>query len=322
MSFSTIPVNLLFTAPLRNTARAGGWFFRRFARMRWCLQMPTIKTLTLLALLCAAAFQSPAEVIPFDNQAGDWLAQVSGGDGTHGYAGFASNYGPITGPNTNFGPSIPGGYIPDEVAAFVDINTGQFGTSGSSFIGDVGAEADYNEAFQFSGAGTMTMTMHFQGSVSLGPANNFVYDLADLAGSISLADTDHTVNGSGSSGGSARICVDSAAPGMISNCDSASTRSISTDLVASLNVLPGHVYVLYAMESGLGLDGSFDGIDPASLSLQLSPGLTLEPINGFAPPPFLAQSSGDLVTPEPAYCSWLLAAGGLTILTFVKRRPN
>jgi hypothetical protein len=281
-------------------------------------------------LLSAASRQMTASAIQFDNVAGHWLAQVSAstqsGNGTikTSYVGYDNNYGNILISNTNLGPSTPGGPFPS-TAAFMDVSTGNLGVSGEAPGGlgadySTNAEADFAIAVQFNQAGTVSFSMHEQGFVNASAANppsDFSY--AWMQTSVAVVDKS-PVNSTGASSVGTLICISrvNGTYGILCN----TPLSVNKDFVATLDVVPGHVYTLSAAEWGISSGyGVFDGIDPASLSLQLSPGLSILPVDGQTLPGFLggpAQSS----VPEPATVGLVLGALALIAGTAKARRTG
>jgi hypothetical protein len=268
----------------------------------------------LCALLLSAASQMRASTIQFDNIDGHWLAQVrvatQTGGVTTSYVGYANNYGNISIPNTNLGPAVPAGMF-QSVAAFMDLNTGNLGVSGEAPTGLGGdyatvAEAYFAIAVQFNQAGTVSFSMHEQGfvdAVAVNPPSDYAY--AQMQTSVALVDNS-TVSSTGASSVGTTLCISRL--GGIYGVLCSTPLTVNQDFVATLNVLPGHVYTLSAGEWGNQSSyGIFDGIDPASLSLQLSPGLSIVPVEGETLPGFLGGSTPSAV-PEPATGGLVLGA--------------
>lgn len=254
---------------------------------------------------------SALTIISMPRDPGQWLAYVDMSTGTGGtfdteYVGGVSTFGQ----SFQGGPSVPGGY-PTNMGAFVNLTNGTLGVlGGNPFTGVTSGLARFQENFQFIGSGTITSLLHFQGVVS-GPAGNSPADpVAYLQASVQLQDL---TTGQSDLQGYA-ICTRS-----IANCASVQP-SISRDLEATLDVQANHVYQLSIQTSGFAIGPtSFDGIDPSAISLQLSPGLKLEPINGIALPRFLASPAQ--AVPEPATPA-LMALGLAGVLLAYKRRAG
>jgi hypothetical protein len=257
-------------------------------------------------VLSGAARQTAASTIQFDNVAGHYLAQVQASIQTQSttttYQGYANNYGALPISDTNFGPVVPGGFFPT-TDAFVDLSTGNLGVSGSSPLGLANdyasiAEADFAMAVQFNQAGTVSFSMHELGSVNavaVNPPNDYAF--AKMQTSVAIVDNS-AVNNTGRSSAGAFLCI-SRLYG-IYGLQCATPLSVNQDFVATLDVLPGHVYTLSAREFGDESSyGIFDGIDPATMSLQLSDGLSIVPVDGQTLPGFLGGPTQSAV-PEPA----------------------
>jgi len=283
------------------------------------------KLLGTFALLIAAATASKASaqgLLTFDNLPGHYLVEVSGGNGTTGYDGYAANFN--AGPGFGSGPAIPGGLVAN-LNAFFDLSTGNFGVSGSGpgVTGNMGATVLYTEAFQFAGSGTFTVTSHFQGFVGSGPrSNQFIYEYAHLAEFVGIRD-DTLYGASGfDQVASGDICAITT-PG-INGCSTpmvyspaAPTATLNTDLVVSEFVVPGHIYTVQVTLSGTQIGGFtyFDGIDPSTISVALSPGLTFAPTPGLNLPGFIAPP-----VPEPGTLG--LFALGLASVGLARRRQG
>lgn len=269
-------------------------------------------------LLSGTAKQMAAAQIQFDNVDGHYLAQVyaavqTGGVSTR-YNGYANNYGVLPIGNTNFGPAVPGGLFPT-TAAFMDLLTGNLGVAGSSPLGLADdyasiAYADFSIAVQFNQAGTVSFSMHEMGSVgaySVNPPADYAY--AKMQTSVAIVDNS-TVHSTGASSAGTTLCISRFNGVFGIQCSTPLT--VNQDFVATLEVVPGHVYTLSASESGTAVSyGIFDGIDPVSLSLELSPGLSIVPTGGSALPGFLGGPSSS-AAPEPGTIGLLL--GGLAVL--------
>src|SRR5579871_32763 len=264
-------------------------------------------------LLTGAARQTAANTIAFDNVDGHYLAQVTASvqrnATTTTYQGYSSNYGPIPISDTNFGPSVPGGFFPT-TAAFSDPLTGNLGVAGSSPLGLASdyasiADAEFAIAVEFNQAGTVSFSMHEKGSVgaaSINPPNDFAF--ARMQTSVAIVDNS-AVNNTGRSSSGTLLCISrfNGVFGIL--C--ATPLSVNQDFVETLDVLPGHVYTLSAAEWGDESSyGFFDGIDPVTMSLQLSDGLSIVPVDGQTLPGFLGGPAPSTV-PEPATI-WLLAS--------------
>jgi hypothetical protein len=228
--------------------------------------------------------------------------QVSGGNGAIGYQGYATNYSQPSLYTPNLGPAIPGGF-PVDVGAFFNVSNGKFGVSGSgpSTTGDTGAAVYYDEAFQFASSGTITLTSHFQGVIGTGGSSSaFFYEYGDLDEFVGIRDdTSHLVGFDQAS--SANLCGITL-PGLNGCYTSlASSAAINTDLVVSYDVVQGRTYTVQVSLTGtqIGDLTFFDGIDPSSLSIALSPGLTFAATPGFDPPAFVTGSSVGTSVPEP-----------------------
>ncbi len=269
-------------------------------------------------LLSGAARQTAASTIAFDNVAGHYLAQVTASIQTQSttttYQGYANNYGALPISDTNFGSAVPGGFFPT-TAAFVDLSTGNLGVSGSSPLGLANdyasiAEADFSIAVQFSQAGTVSFSMHELGSVgavAINPPSDYAF--AKMQTSVAIVDNS-AVNNTGRSSAGALLCI-SRLNGVY-GIQCATPLSVNQDFVATLDVLPGHVYTLSAAEWGDESSyGIFDGIDPATMSVQLSDGLSIVPVDGQMLPGFLGGPAQSTV-PEPATI-WLFASAALLI---------
>src|SRR6185295_3306799 len=125
----------------------------------------------------------------------------------------------------------------------------------------------------FSGSGTFSSILHFQGVVS-GPAGNSPLDpFAYLRAYVQLQDL--------TGGGHTDLQGYSICTRAIFDCASVQP-SISRDLRTTLDVQANHVYQMTIDATGTAVGAaSFDGIDPSSISIQLSPGLSLTPMNGI-----------------------------------------
>lgn len=270
-------------------------------------------------LLSGAAKQTVASAIVFDNVDGHYLAQVTASiqrnATTTTYQGYSANYGPIPISDTNFGPAVPGGFFPT-TAAFSDPLTGNLGVAGSSPLGLVNdyasiADAEFATALEFNQAGTVSFTMHEKGSVGAEATilpNDYAF--ARMQTSVAIIDNS-TVNNTGRSSSGTLLCVSrfNGVYGLLCS----TPPSVDRDFVATLDVLPGHVYTFSARESGDESSlGFFDGIDPVTMSLQLSDGLSIVPVDGLALPGFLGGPVQSPV-PEPATI-WLLSSAVLLIV--------
>ena len=216
-------------------------------------------------LLCAlvlsgAARQTAASTIAFDNVAGHYLAQVQASIQTRAttttYQGYDNNYGPSSSPIPTSAPPSLG--LANDYASV--------------------AEADFAIAVQFNQAGTVSFSMHELGSVSAAatnPPNDYAF--ARMQTSVAIVDNS-AVNNTGRSSAGALLCIsrNNGTCGLLCS----TPLSVNQDFVATLDVLPGHVYTLSAAEWG---DESSYGIDPATMSLQLSDGLSIVPVPGQTP---------------------------------------
>ena len=123
--------------------------------------------------------------------------------------------------------------------------------------------------------------------------------------SVAVVDNS-TVNSTGAASSGTLLCISRINGTFGILCSTPLT--VNQDFIATLDVVPGHVYTLSAAEwgnqSGYGL---FDGIDPVSLSLELSPGLSIVPVNGQTLPGFLGGPTQSAV-PEPATVELVLGA--------------
>jgi len=265
-------------------------------------------------LLSGAARQTAASTIQFDNVDGHYLAQVTASiqhqATTTTYQGYTNNYGPLPISDTNFGSAVPGGFFPT-TAAFVDLDTGNLGVSGATPLGLANdyasiAEADFAIAVQFNQAGTVSFSMHELGSVGA-VATNAPNDYAFAKMQTSVAIVDNSaVDNTGRSSAGTLLCI-SRFNGVY-GIQCATPLSVNQDFVATLDVLPGHVYTLSAAEWGDESSyGIFDGIDPATMSLQLSDGLSIVPVDGQTLPGFLGGPTPSTV-PEPATIGLLPSA--------------
>jgi hypothetical protein len=271
-------------------------------------------------LLSGAAKQTAASAIAFDNVDGHYLAQVKASiqrnATTTTYQGYSANYGPIPISDTNFGPAVPGGFFPT-TAAFSDPLTGNLGVAGSSPLGLANdyasiAEADFAIAVEFNQAGTVSFSMHekgFVGAASVNPPNDFAF--ARMQTSVAIIDNS-TVNNTGRASSGTLLCISrfNSVFGILCS----TPTSVDQDFVATLDVLPGHVYTLSAAEWGDESSyGIFDGIDPVTMSLQLDPGMFIVPVDGTTLPGFLGgPAPGGASVPEPA--TWKLAGCVAAIL--------
>jgi hypothetical protein len=268
-----------------------------------------------------------AATIQFDNVAGHYLAQVSamakaGTDAAVTYVGYDNNYGTIPIGNPNLGPATPGGLF-SSTAAFMDLSTGNLGVAGQAPVGLGGdyftnAEADFAIAVQFNQAGTVSFAMHEMGfvdTIAINPPADFAE--AQMQTSVAIVDNSK-VNSTGASSVGTLICVSRINGVFGILCKT--PLSVNQDFVATLDVVPGHVYTLSAAEWGSDSGyGIFDGIDPVSLSLQLSPGLSILPVDGLTLPGFLGgpTQSG---APEPATVGLVFGALVLIAGTSKARR--
>lgn len=260
-------------------------------------------------------------------QAGEWVAAVDIGTGPGGtfeteYYGVADNYGPLPGIPTGQGPSVPGGY-PGNMAALSDPATGAIGVYGYNDNGGVtSGEASFYMNLQFSQFGVGQVVLHFNGLVDQTAQNTpSTPEGARLTGTVSERDL---------SAGTSQV-IDSAticSPGELAQvgpgggCGTVA-NSISTDLVIQFQVVPQHIYQVGWGEAGNdnGHASGFDGIDPSTMSIVLSSGLTLAPVNGFALPGFLAPApppGPPNGAPEPGTAFLMLSA--LAGLGFRARR--
>jgi hypothetical protein len=264
-----------------------------------------------LGILWAQSGFAGLVIIGMPSDPGQWLAYVDIGTGTGGtfdreFLGGISTFGVSFPPDGAGHPRVPGGY-PLNMAAFVDPLTGQLGVAGSNaFTGVTSGLARFEVNFQFAGSGTITAIEHFQGTVSaagpnlpLDPTFGYLREYAQL--------TDL------SEGGHSDLAGYSICSSAVFDCASVQP-SISTDFQVSLAVQAGHVYQLLVDTSGTAIGAaSFDGIDPASITIELSPGLSITPVNGIAPPGFLSPPTPGSV-PEPF--SLALLSFGLAGLGF------
>jgi hypothetical protein len=248
-------------------------------------------------------------IISMPSDPGQWLAYVDMGTGTGGtfdteYIGGVSTFGQTF----QGGPAVPGGF-PTNMGAFVNLTKGTLGVlGGNPFTGVTSGLARFEENFQFTDSGTITSLLHFQGTVS-GPAGNSPADpFAYLRLFVQLQDL--------SEGGHVAVGGYSICSRQVFDCASVQP-SISKDIETTLDVKAGHVYQLLIDTSGTAVGpASFDGIDPTSISLQLSPGLKLAPINGIPLPAFLAAPAETV--PEPA--TQALLGLGLAAALLVSRK--
>lgn len=277
----------------------------------------------LCALLLSGATKPMAAAqITFDNVDGHYLAQVyaavqTGGHSTL-YNGYVNNYGSLPIGNANFGSALPGGLFPT-TAGFMDLITGNLGVSGSSPLGlandySTVSYASFSMAVQFNQAGRVSFAMHEKGFVSaysVNPPSDYAY--ASMQTSVAIVDNS-TTNNTGASSVGTTLCI-SRSNGVF-GIQCSTPLSVNQDFVATLDVVPGHVYTLSASESGLESSyGIFDGIDPVSLSLQLSPGLSIVPVDGTTLPGFIG---GQASVPEPGTIGLFL--GGLAVIGVARVR--
>jgi hypothetical protein len=285
------------------------------------------RALLLSALfLSGAAKQMTAAQIQFDNVNGHYLAQVYAAVQTMSastrYNGYDDNYGILPIGNANFGPAVPGGLFPTTFA-FADPLTGNLGIAGSSPLGLANdyasiAYAQFAIALQFNQAGTVSFSMYVPGFVdayAVNPPADYAY--ATMQTSVAIVDNSLS-NSTGASSTGTTLCI-SRFNGVYGGLCS-TPLTVNQTFVATLNVVPGHVYTLSATESGNESSyGIFDGIDPASLSLQLDPGMSIVPVAGLDLPGFLGGASAS--TPEPA--TWELtgcAAAAILAARLLQRR--
>ncbi|MDE3167986.1 MAG: hypothetical protein KGN36_19450 [Acidobacteriota bacterium] len=276
------------------------------------------RALLLSALfLSGGARQLAAAQIQFDNVDGHYLAQVYAAVQTGGvstlYNGYNDNYGILPIGNPNFGPAVPGGLFPTTLA-FMDPLTGNLGVAGSSPLGLANdyatvAYAQFAIAMQFNQAGIVSLSMHVPGSVgaaAVNPPADYAY--AQMQASVAIVD-DSLISNASSAG--TKLCISrfNGVYGIL--CSTPLT--VNQTFVATLHVVPGHVYTLSATEWGDESSyGTFDGIDPVSLSLQLDPGMSIVPVAGLDLPGFLGGPTGSSSAPEPA--TWGLIGCAMAIL--------
>jgi len=260
-------------------------------------------------------------IIDMPSDPGQWLAYVDIGTGTGGtwdqsYLGGISTFGVSFPPDGAGHPAVPGGY-PINMAAFVDPTTGQLGVAGSNaFTGITSGLARFEMNLQFANSGTITPVVHFQGTVSAaGPDSLLNPTFGYLGEYVQLNDLTGGV-GSHSNIQGYSICT----PLARSYSCASVQPSISTDLQFDFEVQANHVYQLLVDTEGVAIGAAaFDGIDPSSISLRLSPGLSFTAANGIALPGFLGASpppSGGV--PEPTTLP--LMSLGLAGMMLARRR--
>jgi PEP-CTERM motif len=274
-----------------------------------------------LGILWAQSGFAGLVIISMPSDPGQWLAYVDIGTGTGGtfdqqFLGGISTFGVSFPPDGAGHPRVPIGY-PLNMAAFVDPLTGQLGVAGNNpLTGVTSGLARFEMNFQFAGSGTITSIVHFQGTVSAAGPNvplNPTYGY--LGEYVQLQDI---TQGSLPDIQGYSICSSS-----VSNCASVQP-SISTDFQVSLPVQANHVYQLVVDTEGTAIGAaSFDGIDPSSISIQLSPGLAFASVNGIALPGFLAPTDGGPTPPGgsvPEPTTLALLGLGLAGIMFARKR--
>ena len=153
------------------------------------------------------------------------------------------------------------------------------------------------------------------GAVAVNPPNDYAF--AKMQTSVAIVDNS-AVNNTGRSSAGALLCI-SRLNGVY-GIQCATPLSVNQDFVATLDVLPGHVYTLSAAEWGDESSyGIFDGIDPATMSLQFSDGLSIVPVDGQTLPGFLGGPAQSAV-PEPGTGGLVLGALVLIAGTSKARR--
>jgi hypothetical protein len=277
---------------------------------------PSRLSATVLALAALCATPATAGLITFTGAPGNWLEQVSAVQGRAypyaSYFGYAANFTPVNAPVPNLGPSVPGGFGPfngpsqgSAVHAFFGPADGSFGISGTS---DWNASVEFEQDLQFSSIGTgglVTMTVHLQGSVA-----NVAPDAGDndyINWNLAM------VNGKNTTNYSWGVC----SPTVAGEVPCGYGTSVDKDVSLSVYVNPGDVVYIQIYESGHSNDsGSFDGIDPGSVSLQLPAGLTLA--SGVDLPQFETAATA---APEPstAVLSALAIAGLVGVMQRSRR---
>jgi hypothetical protein len=290
----------------------------RKAQIAYPARVVSLALLWSALFLSGAAKQMAAAQIQFDNVNGHYLAQVYAavqtGSASTRYNGYNANYGPLPIGNTNFGPAVPSGLFPTTFA-FMDPLTGNLGVAGSSPLGLANdyasvAYAQFAIALQFNQAGTVSFSMYVPGSVgaaAVNPPADFAY--AIMTTSVAIVDNSPS-NSTGASSKGTTLCISRSYGVYGIQCSTPLT--VNQTFVAKLDVVPGHVYTLSATESGNESSyGTFDGIDPVSLSLQLDPGMSIVPVAGMDLPGFLG-GPAPVSAPEPA--TWALTGCAVAIL--------
>jgi hypothetical protein len=188
---------------------------------------------------------------------------------------------------------------------FSDLTTGSLGGFAQSVDGNSQAvmHASLSDNLDFTGSGTATITLHLQALIggsmsSYGggvQANNYTYDPNTNIG-ISVGPT-IAAGASIQQGFGSQLGVDA--------------TSIDKDVSIVLAVDAAHPLfsLLESIQVVADGTGSVDATHTASLSIQLSPGLTLDQSNGFltksGDPAFLNPTA----TPEPTSIAIFLALG-------------
>jgi hypothetical protein len=250
-------------------------------------------------------------VLPMPVTAGAWQGYVDIGTGSHGtfdteYLGGADNFGPLP-IDPNLGPSVPGG-LARNMAAFVDVSKGTLGVSGFNTPGVTfltSGFARFQMNLAFTGSGVATLGVSFRGKVNG----------SDLtAGSAAYLREYLQVNDL--TAGTTSLHRDAICTVRTFDCASV-TNVVSETLQSVIDVTPGHVYQMTVDEAGvaIGEGMAFDGIDPSAISVTLSPGVTLNPVNGLALPGFLAPATASVPEPDTV----LLSVGLFVALVGAKR---
>ena len=223
--------------------------------------------------------------------------------------------GTSAGLNVCLVPICEGGL--ERFGGFADVTTGTLGAYADSPTqsDQAQAEAQLFINLSFTGTGPVTLRMHVEGTIS-GLADMFDASRY-VSGMTAQGYTIDPLTGLGILQGSLISAAGSICQGNAFGTCSQPGDSISEDISMVLNVDPQHSLYSFMAEStatALG-EASADGVHTSAISIDLSPGVTLDQSNGF-----LTQSGEPnfgSTTPEPSTLGF--SGLGLASLLFARR---